>query len=116
MTVSKRGGRASRRPHKDAAEGAVRVDAEGATVAISVHGPLDAAAGRALVETTRAAVTSAPERIDIDIRHIESHTGEGAAALVACRDLGAGLPEGLHYRTAKGPGGDALLAAFDDSF
>ena len=93
--------------------GPVRVDADGPVVAISVHGPLDDATGLALVDVTRAALENSPERIDIDLRAVLSHTDSGAAALVACRDLGASLPDGLHYRTATGPGGDALLAAFD---
>jgi len=88
---------------------------DGAVVAISVHGVLDAVVGRNLVEATEAAVARTPARIDIDLRAVESHTDDGAAALVACRDVGASLPDGLHYRTTNGPGGDALLAAFDSA-
>ena len=113
MTSSTRGGRAPRRLHKESPVAPVRVDDDGPVVAISVHGPLDDDAGRALVDVTRAALDGSPERIDIDLRAVLSHTDNGAAALVVCRDLGAGLPDGLHYRTATGPGGDALLAAFD---
>ena len=55
-----------------------------------------------------------PSRIDVDLRALESYTDAGARALVGCRDLGAKLPEGLHYRTGRGPGREALLAAYTD--
>jgi hypothetical protein len=102
MTLSARGSRA------------VRVEVDGATVAIHVAGPLDESTGADLVTATGAAVHGHPARIDIDLRAIDSHTVEGAAALVVCRTLGVTLSGGLHFRTAQGPGGDALLAAFAD--
>ena len=61
-----------------------------------------------------AAVADAPERLDIDLRQLASLTHEGAVALVRCREICADLADGLHYRTGRGPGRDALLAAYDD--
>jgi hypothetical protein len=43
---------------------------------------------------------------------VDDYTADGAASLVGCRDLGDGLAEGVRYRTAVGPGSDALLTAF----
>jgi hypothetical protein len=56
-----------------------------------------------------------PSRIDVDLRALDSFTDAGARALVGCRELGARLPEGLHYRTGRGPGREALLAAYTDA-
>ena len=58
--------------------------------------------------------TARPSRIDVDLRSLDSFTDAGARALVGCRDLASHLPEGLHYRTGRGPGRDALLAAYTD--
>ena len=44
----------------------------------------------------------------------ESFTDDGARALVTCRTLGSDLPGGLHYRTSRGPGREALLSAYRD--
>ncbi|HEX5946626.1 MAG TPA: hypothetical protein VFY82_10130 [Acidimicrobiales bacterium] len=87
---------------------------EGDTVVLAVVHCLDEAAGGALVDAASAAVSSGPSRIDVDLRALDSYTDAGARALVSCRDLGSRLPEGLHYRTGRGPGRDALLAAYTD--
>lgn len=92
----------------------ITVTTEGSTVVIAVERTLDAREGEALVEAARAALAAGPARLDIDLRALEGYTEEGARALVACRDLGAELPEGLHYRTGKGPGREALLAAYQE--
>ena len=42
----------------------------------------------------------------------QSWTQEGAVALVRCREICGDLPDGLHYRTGRGPGRAALLAAY----
>ena len=81
---------------------------------LSVVQCLDEAAGGALLDAASAAVDAHTERIDVDLRALESFTDAGARALVHCRDLCARLPEGLHYRTGRGPGRDALMAAYDD--
>lgn len=91
------------------------VSHEDSTAVIVVNARLDAAAGRALVAAATAALATAPARLDIDLRALDSFTDEGAAALLACRSLGARLPEGLHYRTGRGPGRDALLTAYRDA-
>lgn len=88
------------------------VTSEGDTVVLAVGRRLDDSAGAALLEAANAALTRAPVRVDIDLRGLESYTDDGARALVACRDLGARLPGGLHYRTDRGPGREALLAAY----
>jgi hypothetical protein len=83
-----------------------------AAVVLELTGLLDAAAGDALVGATEAALTTDPERVDIDLRGLQAWTPDGASALVRCRELCSDLPEGLHYRTGRGPGRAALLAAY----
>lgn len=92
----------------------IDVVTEGHTVVLSVARCLDEAAGGALLDAASAAVDTGSHRIDVDLRALDSYTDEGARALVDCRDLSARLPEGLHYRTGRGPGRDALLAAYAD--
>jgi hypothetical protein len=92
----------------------IDVTTEGTTVVLAVVRCLDEAAGGALLDAASAALDSQPTRIDVDLRSLDSFTDAGARALVGCRDLGAKLPGGLHYRTGRGPGRDALLAAYTD--
>jgi len=92
----------------------IRVTTEGSTVVIVVDGALDVHAGDTLVKVATAAVDNGPDRLDIDLRSLQSYTEEGARALVACRALGTRLTEGLHYRTGRGPGREALLLAYQD--
>ena len=73
---------------------------------------LDADAGAALVAAAEAAITTEPQRVDIDLTGLQSWTQDGAAALVQCRSVCGDLPDGLHYRTGRGPGRAALLAAY----
>jgi hypothetical protein len=93
----------------------ITVTSEGSTVVIAVERMLDAREGEALVEAARAALAAGPARLDIDLRALEGYTDDGARALVACRELGAQLAEGLHYRTGRGPGRDALLTAYQEA-
>ena len=93
----------------------ITVTTEGSTVVIAVERTLDAREGEALLAAATAAVAAGPVRLDIDLRALEDFTLEGAGALVACRALGAQLAEGLHYRTGRGPGREALLAAYQDA-
>jgi hypothetical protein len=92
----------------------IDITTEGNTVVLAVVRCLDEAAGGALLDAASAALNSQPTRIDVDLRALDSFTDAGARALVGCRDLGAKLPGGLHYRTGRGPGRDALLAAYTD--
>ncbi|HZM29691.1 MAG TPA: hypothetical protein VFB77_04330 [Acidimicrobiales bacterium] len=92
----------------------IDITTEGNTVVLAVVRCLDEAAGGALLDAASAALDSQPTRIDVDLRALDSFTDAGARALVGCRDLGAKLPGGLHYRTGRGPGRDALLAAYTD--
>ncbi len=93
----------------------IDVTTEGGTVVLAVVRCLDEAAGGALLDAASAAVDAGPSRIDVDLRALDSYTDAGARALVGCRDLGSRLPEGLHYRTGRGPGREALLAAYTDA-
>jgi hypothetical protein len=93
----------------------IHVSTEGTTVVIAVERCLDTHAGEALVSAATAAVQGGPTRLDIDLRALETFTPEGADALVSCRALSAQLVDGLHYRTGRGPGRDALLAAYSGS-
>ena len=91
---------------------AINVTSNGTAVVIAVEGGLDMSTGDALIDAATAAVATGPSHLDIDLRGLESFTDEGARALVTCRTLGSDLPGGLHYRTSKGPGREALLAAY----
>lgn len=93
----------------------IRVAKEGTTVVIAVEGDLDVTTGEALIDAAEAAVRTGPTRLDIDLRALEDFDEEGACALVSCRELGAKLAEGLHYRTGRGPGRDALLTAYSET-
>jgi hypothetical protein len=101
-------------PPADAERPPIDITTEGTTVVLAVVRCLDEKAGGALLEAASAALKSGPSRIEVDLRSLDSYTDAGAQALVGCRDLGVGLPEGLHYRTGRGPGRDALLAAYTD--
>ncbi len=113
MRSSTRGGR-----EVEPAAGTVRTTRTGslatpAIVTLSIHGRLDGATGRILAGALQAALDPAPQRLDIDLRHVEGFTAQGARALRTCRDLGAALAGGVHYRTDGGAGGDALLSAYE---
>ena len=88
------------------------VRSDGAAVVLELSAALDHVVGRVLVDAVASAVATGPERIDIDLTGLTEWTAEGAEALVECRELCRSLPEGLHYRTGRGPGRDALLAAY----
>jgi hypothetical protein len=94
---------------------AINVTSQDAAVVIAVEYCLDGPTGQALIDAATAAVDTGPERLDIDLRGIDSFTEAGAQSLVACRTLGSKLPEGLHYRTGRGPGREALLAAYREA-
>jgi hypothetical protein len=93
---------------------AINVTSDGTAVVIAVEGGLDQSTGNALIDAATAAVATGPSHLDIDLRGLDSFTDEGAMALVTCRSLGSDLPGGLHYRTSRGPGREALLAAYRD--
>jgi hypothetical protein len=93
---------------------AINVTSDGTAVVIAVEGGLDQSTGNALIDAATAAVATGPSHLDIDLRGLDSFTDEGARALVTCRSLGSDLPGGLHYRTSRGPGREALLAAYRD--
>jgi hypothetical protein len=90
----------------------VTVRSEPGAVVLEVADLLDAGAGEVLVAAAEAAVSMRPERVDIDLTGLQSWTQDGAAALVRCREVCGDLPDGLHYRTGRGPGRAALLAAY----
>jgi hypothetical protein len=90
----------------------VTVHTAGTTVVLSLAEDLDDEAGDALVAAATAALHAEPERIDIDLRSLRSWTPRGARALVTCRQVCTDLLGGLHYRTGRGPGREALLAAY----
>jgi hypothetical protein len=95
-------------------EHTVDVRAQETGVVLTIQGCLDHAAGEALVQATASVVANEVTRVEIDLCCLTGFTDDGACALVACRELCAGLSEGLHYRTGQGPGRDALLAAYAD--
>lgn len=95
-----------------ARDGLLTVRDLGSAVVLEIADGLDALAGRVLVDAVTSAIATAPQRVDIDLRALVSWTKEGALSLVRCRELCRDLPDGLHYRTGRGPGREALLAAY----
>lgn len=81
-------------------------------VVLELHGTLDARAGQRLLADVERATHRRPSRIQIDLGHLAAYTPEGLAALRSCRELTRGLRRGLHYRTVRGPGREAIRAAF----
>jgi hypothetical protein len=90
----------------------VTVRTDGAAVVLELSDSLDRLVGRVLLDAVTSAVATSPERVDIDLSSLASWTPEGAQTLVECRAICRDLPDGLHYRTGRGPGRDALLAAY----
>lgn len=90
----------------------VTVRTDGGAVVLELSDLLDADTGDALVAAAEAALTTDPQRVDIDLRALQSWTQGGVASLVRCRAVCGDLPDGLHYRTGRGPGRAALLAAY----
>lgn len=95
-----------------ASDSALGVHFDDGVVVVTVCGCLDAAAGEDVGVAAERAVRQDARRLDIDLRQVTSFTAAGAGALRACRSRAAGLAEGLHYRTGRGPGREALLAAY----
>lgn len=93
-------------------EPGITVHAQDRSVVLQVGDQLDVATGESLLVAIAAALDTGPERICIDLRGLRSWSVDGAAALVRCRALCANLPTGLHYRSGRGPGREALLAAY----
>ena len=89
----------------------VEVTIDDDIVVLTVYGHLDATLGAAMEAATDQAIHADARRLDIDLRQVASFTEEGADALRVCRPSAARLREGLHYRTGRGPGREALLAA-----
>jgi hypothetical protein len=92
--------------------GPVRVRAEAEAVTISVHGPLDALAGDALLDSLRHELDRAPQKVAVDLLQVATWTPEGARALRRCEAMAGGLPSPLTFRTGAGAGHEALLAAY----
>ena len=90
----------------------VTVRIEDAAVVFELSDALDGSTGAALVAAAESAVVAVPERVDIDLQNLRSWTPDGVASLVRCREICRDLPGGLHYRTGRGPGREALLAAY----
>ena len=90
----------------------VTVRTEPGAVVLEVASLLDADTAAALVAAAEAALIARPQRVDIDLTALQSWTQDGAAALVQCRAVCGDLPDGLHYRTGRGPGRAALLSAY----
>jgi hypothetical protein len=100
-------------PDPGGAEAAASAD--GAVLA--VVGCLDGEAGLHLMADVKRALAAGAGRIDVELCAVTDFTQAGTAALAACRQLAARAgdhPAGVevHYRTNRGPGRDAMLAAF----
>ena len=99
-------------PPVSAGRASVTVRSDGRAVVLELTELLDSGTGDALVAAVTAARQANPNRVEIDLRALRSWTQDGAAALVRCRAICGDLADGLHYRTGRGPGRDALLAAY----
>jgi len=88
------------------------VRTEGPAIVLTLCEQLDDLTGPVLVDAVASAVATAPQRVEIDLTELLGWTDAGAQSLVRCRELCRDLPDGLHYRTGRGPGRDALLAAY----
>ena len=93
--------------------GVVRASCEAGTLTIALEGNLDALTGSSLLEILCSELLDQPDRVDIDLRVLDSFTTDGSHALARCRDLCGSLSGGLHYVTEGGAGQLALLAAFE---
>jgi ABC-type transporter Mla MlaB component len=91
----------------------VRSTVEGSTATIMLSGHLAARGALILLDAVRDAIEKHATRIDLDLCRVTSFDDKGLAGLASCRDLCAGLPDGLHYRTDGDTSQAALLAAFD---
>lgn len=89
----------------------VAVVVEPDSVILTVHDVLDADAARHLVEAAREAGVGGAT-VEIDLRELAGHTPEGAEGLIRCRHLAEEWPGGLVYRSGRGAGREALLAAY----
>ena len=88
------------------------VEGDDDAAVVVVTGALDLAAGHLLTTLAAGAVERGATRLEVDLHAVTSFTDEGAAALRVCRQLGADLPAGVHYRTGPGAGRTALIAAY----
>ena len=91
----------------------VRSTVEGSTATITLSGHLAARGALVLLDAVRDAIDNNVDRIDLDLGLVTSFDDKGLAGLASCRDLCAGLSDGLHYRTHGDASQAALLAAFD---
>ena len=88
----------------DARPAAVTVRIDGVAVVVELSDLLDGRTGEALVAAAETALATDPERVDIDLRALQSWTQDGVVALVRCRAICGDLSDGLYYRTGRGPG------------
>jgi anti-anti-sigma regulatory factor len=93
----------------------MRVSVEGVEqVVVVVRGRLDDAAAVELEAAVQALVDGGHQGLDIDLREVTDWSDAGADGLVRCHRIAARLEDGLRYRTGRGPGHEALLAAYAD--
>ncbi len=91
----------------------VRFEHHAEVLTVRLQGSLDAAAGAWVDAGLRDALVVGPSpvrRVDIELDQVASHTEEGLAALLRCRDLVADVPDGLRYRATSTAGRIVLLA------
>jgi hypothetical protein len=86
----------------------------GSTTVVAVRESLDRTTGDQLVRSVEHAVHEGAERVEVDLLAVTTYTEQGAESLRSCRDAGAALTDGLHFRTAPGAGQEALLSAFSE--
>jgi hypothetical protein len=84
----------------------------GEPAVVTVRGRLDAATAVDLESLVRDLVEHGLVGLEIDLREVAEWSGAGADGLVRCHRIAARLTDGLRYRTGRGPGHEALLAAY----
>lgn len=80
-------------------------------IRVQVSGDLDGTCGRDLTAACMRALLDTPTRLDVDLRHVDAYTDEGAAALSECLRLGRHLAEGVNVQVCTDGGRRALLAS-----
>lgn len=89
-------------------------DGSGSGTVVTVHGRLDAEAAVALENAVAEVIAGGATSVAIDLRAVTEWTEAGADGLVRCHRMASRLADGLHYHTGRGPGHEALLAAYAD--
>ena len=103
-------------PTLDPARAPIAVSSDGRTVVLAVVRCLDETTGGALIDAASAAVDGRTERIDVDLRSLESFTDAGALDLKSLeRLIGFYVEASVHGITVLGMMGEAQKLTPEES-